>query len=211
MVRFTFSRIEIKEIAISAIVLSLAFALAYSDGIFGLNPATLPILVVFSFIAVGIGFLAHELIGHKLVAQHYHLHAEYRMWPLGLGIAIVSSLVGFVFAAPGAVYIAGRADLWGQTQAVSKKTFGIVSLTGPVVNIILAGAFLGLAMIAPVTVGGISVFALAVFVNVWLAIFNLLPVPPLDGSKIFAWDKRVWSGTMAVAVVFFLALTTGVV
>jgi Zn-dependent protease len=30
-------------------------------------------------------------------------------------------------------------------------------------------------------------------VNLWLAAFNLIPVPPLDGSKVFAWSKLIWA------------------
>jgi Zn-dependent protease len=33
----------------------------------------------------------------------------------------------------------------------------------------------------------------AVRINLLLAIFNLLPVPPLDGSKVFAWDRKNWA------------------
>jgi len=29
--------------------------------------------------------------------------------------------------------------------------------------------------------------AQVVIVNVWLAIFNLVPIPPLDGSKVLFW------------------------
>jgi Zn-dependent protease len=39
-------------------------------------------------------------------------------------------------------------------------------------------------------------------VNIWLGLFNLLPIPPLDGSKIFAWNFIVWIGML---VMFFLA------
>src|SRR3989338_9850558 len=122
--KFTFTAIEVKEIIVSAVVLSLAFALAYSNGIFSLNLAVLPVLALFAFIAVGIGFLAHELIGHKLIAQRLGLHAEYRMWKFGLVIALLSSLAGFVFAAPGAVYVSSRVDLWGRQSGVSKKRVG---------------------------------------------------------------------------------------
>lgn len=199
--RFVFTATEIKEIAISAIVLSVAFALAFSNGIFNLNIGTFPVLIVFSFIAVGIGFLAHELIGHKLVSQHYGIHAEYRLWKLGLVIAIVSSFFGFVFAAPGAVMIYQGADLWGSPVPLSKKRYGIISLTGPIVNFLISLGFLAANFFHPA-----QLFQLGAQINIWLAIFNMLPVPPLDGSKVFAWDKRIWIAMLAACVALFMAL-----
>ena len=200
-VKFTFTFGEVKEILLSAIVLSVAFAIAYSDGIFKLDPAHLPVLALFAFIAVGIGFLAHELIGHKIVAQRLGLHAEYRMWRFGLVIALLSSLAGFVFAAPGAVYVSPRVDLWGRQSSVSKRRMGFVSLAGPLVNIVLAVVFIGLNFAYP-----LELFSLAIFVNIWLAIFNMLPIPPLDGSKVFAWDKRIWIAVFALLIVMFVLL-----
>ena len=36
--------------------------------------------------------------------------------------------------------------------------------------------------------------------NAFLAFFNLLPIPPLDGSKIVTWKLPVYVVVMAVAV-----------
>ena len=87
--KFTFTLREIRDILVSAVVLSVAFAIAYSDGIFSINLGTFHWLAAFTFVAVGIGFLAHELIGHKLIAQKLGMHAQYIMWKAGLAIALV--------------------------------------------------------------------------------------------------------------------------
>jgi Zn-dependent protease len=42
----------------------------------------------------------------------------------------------------------------------------------------------------PVLVGKILTWLVAI--DVWLAFFNLMPLGPLDGMKILAWDWRVW-------------------
>jgi len=58
-----------------------------------------------------------------------------------------------------------------------------VALAGPLSNLFLAFVFSLLLHIVPF--GNITAFLLIiVYANVGLAIFNLLPIPPLDGSKV---------------------------
>lgn len=63
----------------------------------------------------------------------------------------------------------------------------LVSLAGPGSNLAIALVF-GLALrflpIIATNPALASVFATIVFLNIFLAIFNLLPIPPLDGSHI---------------------------
>lgn len=65
-----------------------------------------------------------------------------------------------------------------------------VSLAGPAANMILAVIF-GMILQFLIQMSLIMIFsffykvlALAVFINLMLAFFNLIPIPPLDGSKI---------------------------
>jgi len=30
-------------------------------------------------------------------------------------------------------------------------------------------------------------------INLWLAAFNLIPIPPFDGYKVFSWSKAIWA------------------
>lgn len=61
----------------------------------------------------------------------------------------------------------------------------IVSLAGPVSNFLLA--FIGMVLLK---IGGNTIltqFILALIsVNIGLGVFNLIPIPPLDGSKLLA-------------------------
>jgi Zn-dependent protease len=66
----------------------------------------------------------------------------------------------------------------------------IIAYAGPASNILIAVIF-GLIIRTMIYFGFSSsslivVFSLVVIVNVSLAVFNLIPIPPLDGSKILA-------------------------
>ncbi len=184
---FGFSKIEIRDLAISVFVLALAF----SSWNLALLPLTLFIIVIV--------FAAHEIIGHKLVAQHFGYFAEYRMWTYGLVLALVSSVFGFIFAAPGAVYISPvRKNLAFRAARITERDNGIISLGGPAVNIALGFAMIISAFALPQIAG---LFFTAARISFWLALFNLIPFPPLDGSKVFSWSKPLWilAGIAAVA------------
>lgn len=63
-----------------------------------------------------------------------------------------------------------------------------VAAAGPISNITLALIF-GLILRAGISMGEVSpafvsITSLIVFINILLAIFNLVPIPPLDGSKL---------------------------
>ncbi len=144
-------------------------------------------------VGVGTGFVLHEL-AHKYVAINYGAHAEFRAWREGLLLAIGMAVLtsgAFVFAAPGAVYVMGK--------NVTVRQNGIISLAGPVTNLLIV-LFFGLlhALLGPA--GFLKqIIVSAMYVNFFLAAFNMLPVFPLDGSKVFYWSKGVWAATMAVA------------
>jgi Zn-dependent protease len=81
---------------------------------------------------------------------------------------------------------------WGRpvhTQ-VSKLRGGLnglalVALAGPFANVILAVLLAGVAMASLHALPALAAFAVrGVTLSLYLAIFNLLPVPPLDGSKL---------------------------
>ncbi len=63
-----------------------------------------------------------------------------------------------------------------------------VSMAGPAANFILAAVFyIFFIMLQPSLSGALGTFIwFGIFINIVLGVFNLLPVPPLDGSKILA-------------------------
>ncbi len=200
-----FSGIEIRDIVISWIALGVAFSFALAQG--GLNVIQLAstgqfsasdaaTLVSISLVTVGPGFVFHEL-SHKFVAQRYGYWAEFRMWPMGLVLALVTSLIGFIFAAPGATYISGT--------NITKEENGVISVAGPMMNVAIAALFTPLLLLS----GGSLLYLvgyIGVRINVFLALFNMLPIGPLDGSKVFRWNKLLWGGLLIGLGIAFVYL-----
>jgi len=184
-----FSERELREIALSTLVLAFAFR---DYGGFWV-----------ALFAVGVGFLAHELIGHKLFAQRLGAEAEYKMWPTGLLLAFIGSFFGFVFAAPGAVYFSPvvRGPFAFTVHRLTDKDVGIIALAGPAVNLALGALFFALSFC-----GLPDLLRAAAGISFFMAFFNLIPFPPLDGSKVMAWSFPAWLVSMAAAAAgyFFL-------
>jgi Zn-dependent protease len=182
---YLFSTREVRDILIAWAALALAFTIADCGLISGAgcpiggNPAT---FYVVSFVAVGSGFVLHELM-HKFVAERYGYWAEFRMWIMGIALALITSTLGFIFAAPGATYIQGN--------NVTSRQNGIISLAGPLTNVVIASLFLLVGIVGKGIVADIG--AIGFPVNLFLALFNMLPIMPLDGAKVFRWNKLIWA------------------
>lgn len=189
------SRIEIEHLGIAWIVLGLCFSIRHLFS----RPELFPKFFLLSLIGLGTAFIGHEL-AHKLVAQKFGYQAEFRLWWLGLVIAALSAFLTMgrvLFAAPGAVYILAY---------TRPREEGVIAVSGPLANLVLAFFFYFLSQ-----GGG---FAAAIgqwgsMINLWLAAFNLLPIPPLDGRKVMSWNLGVWIGVTVIAWGLFMFTITG--
>ena len=197
-----FSGTELRDLLVAWLALGAAFTLFFVNGWAGIGQilaaGVLPPLLV-GLLTAGAAFLLHE-VAHKVVAVHYDQVAEFRADNSMLFIAVMSSLLGFIFAAPGAVHHRGR---------LTPREHGHIALAGPVVNLLLTLVFLPALLIGPVV--GSPVVTLigsrGIAINVFLAAFNLIPYGPLDGKTVLSWSKPAWAGCF----VFSASLTVWVV
>jgi len=198
-----FSKEEIRDIALA--IAALSFILVVNPlpnlGIdFGVIPGYL--------IGIILGFVLHEL-AHKAVANRLGAEAFFKLWPYGVVFGLMLALISsWKFLAPGAVVVYGhkfgrwkyRLDRVFTTPhgaALSTGEMGLISVAGPIVNIILAFVFMSSQNI---------IFQQIAYINAFLAVFNLLPIPPLDGSKVFLWNAVIWLFVLILAAVPLLSL-----
>jgi len=174
---------EVFDLSLSWIVLTMAFSVRH---IFAWEYQFVALYAA----AVLLGFVFHEL-AHRLTANRYGFWARYRAWYPGLLITLLVSVVSrgrIVFAAPGAVLV--------EAPWVESRELAYISLSGPASNIIASAAFIGIS-----TLTSWSALRLIADVNAWLAFFNLLPIPPLDGYKAFRGSPTLWAVLFALSAV----------
>ncbi len=202
---FRFTSSEVRDLIIAFIVISLCFAIVQGGRNTDVILSILPIVMI----GVGAGFILHEL-GHKFVSMKYGYWAEFKLWPQGLIFALITSFFGFVFAAPGAVYT--------YANYMTDEINGKISIAGPIVNIVLALIFLAIATaVYPDALYSENIALIFIIcatgysINSFLAVFNLLPIGNLDGSKVLTWNVGIWLVTILIAgILTLLSMTIGV-
>lgn len=200
--KIRFGKVEMRNIALAVGALTLAFTLSMflRSSISGLSTTEFFFYALgTSFVAVLTGFMLHEL-AHKVVAQRNGAWAEFRAYPMGLAIAIVTALFGFLLAAPGAVYIQGM---------ISRKQNGLISIAGPLTNLGLGIPFLALGLWLETGLLAIALYWIG-SVNILLAVFNLLPIAPLDGSKVLKWSVPIYAVTFGATALLAALLLLGI-
>jgi len=154
------------------------------------DPTRIVVQLVLLIIAITIHEFAHAISADRLgdptprSEGRISINPIDHLDPLGTLLMVISSITGIGFG-------------WGKPVMTNPRNFKhpirdtmIVAACGPISNVLQALFFAGLIQLNYIhpmwaEFGSADMtFQLGIHVNLWLAMFNMIPIPPLDGSKI---------------------------
>jgi len=132
----------------------------------------------FACLVIAPAVILHEF-GHKIMALSFGLEATFNAAYFWLGLALLLKLAHFpfVFFVPAYVSITGSA---------TNLQYSLVAFAGPFVNLILWIGSLLILKTMKIKQKHIPLLILTSRINMFLFIFNMLPIPGFDGSKVFS-------------------------
>lgn len=168
-------------------VLSAAIAYFYNffDPVVGILLPTL---------AITIAIVPHEL-AHRQVARSRGCWSRFVLYPPGFLVTLaVNALFGALARSP-LLFISGYTLI--SCYSYTSDHDGYISLAGPLTNIAISLISLALLYLLPLGLLGIRFLVYLMRLNAFVAFFNLLPLGPLDGAKIFRWNVGAWAALFA--------------
>lgn len=187
--KFILRRKDLRDTLIALVILTLIFAYD-SQNLGNIVNNFAPALI-----AIGIALFVNKTV-HSWAAKRFGCATYFRLWMPGIVFALLLMIVGFKFPAIGFVVVHPFAfGRWGhRSRRLSMTEEGLMGLAGPGSNILLAMLLR--------TIPG-PMFSYMSFVSAYFAIFNLIPIKPLDGSKIVFWKPLAWLFLVIINILLF--------
>src|SRR5574341_265125 len=208
---FWFSREE--WLSFWIVVASLAFIYSWDQwGTNGFNLATglknFGIAIIFLTITV---FVHHA--GQRMMALGVGLRAEQKIWWYGFLIGLILTIISdgkikFLAATSTIAYMLPAHRLGAFRYGPGTTTLSKIVLAGPLLNIFFSAIIKSMewaGMLNPYIAEKLFVL------NITFAAWNLVPIPPLDGSKVLFYSRLVYAflfGSVAsyVILVYMFAI-----
>ncbi len=183
----------------------------------GLDITTVVALLLALVLALTLHEFAHALVGHYLGDVTAARQGRLTLNPLAHVDPFMTLLL------PTMLILLGSPVVFGAAKPVPFNPWALrggrwgaalVAAAGPLTNLLLAVFFGAWLVFGPSTVLSTQILGAIVTVNVGFFVFNMIPFPPLDGSRLLyavappalreAMDKLERSGMVVLFLVLFL-------
>lgn len=188
---FGFSKVELNNFIVTVLIFAFMFSFTQwgavefdaQEGVRNLIGAIL---------IVGVSLFIHHG-AQRLLGLWYGYRIEHRIWWTGLLIGLLALMLSngraVIFAASGMrAHFMPAHRLGAFRYGPSLRQIGAIAFSGPIAMVLVA--FL-LYAIAP------SFFVNYLTFNLLFALYNMLPIPPLDGLQVFVGTRVSMGGIFA--------------
>ena len=173
--------------------------------------------------------ILHE-IAHGSVAEYFGDDTARVMGRITINPMVHLDLY-FSFLIPIVLFLSGSPIIFGAAKPVPVNynnlrnfRWGVfwVSIAGVLTNLFLAMIFALFVKVLPLPETIQSIFILVAQINILLAVINMIPIPPIDGSKVLAslfgenainWimniEMRGFAGILPFLILIYLLFYTG--
>ena len=220
MFNFSFDKRVLYVVITIMVFMTLANYISNPGALFGLLVSIPGVLIAITFHEFAHGFVAYKLGDNTAKNEgRLSLNPLDHLDPIG---SLMLLFAGFGWGKP--VHVNPR----NYTRKISmEKGEAIVSAAGPIMNFLLAIIFTLIyyaiykfagSQLLSSTVGGIIMLLISytISINIGLGVFNLIPLPPLDGSKIIMpflpYKAKEWftNNEQLFSLVFVVLWITGI-
>lgn len=205
---YKFTPSELKGFIISVLV--LGFVVGFNDGraIGGIDSYYM-INMFWSIVIVAISLLIHTS-GQRLWSLAIGYRVEYKMWIFGLVFAVILAFITngrFWLIVPAGFmihHLAGHRLGWFR-YGINYWALGLIALAGPLITLTFV---ILLKILSAFTFNAILQKFIAF--NIIYTIYCMLPIPPLDGSKIFYGSRMLYAFSFPGMIVAAILLNANI-
>ncbi len=184
-----------------------------------IGPAEIAIIFACLVVAITIHEAMHAFVGNWLGDDTARLEGRISLNPIRhvdpIGTLLLPIVTLIFFHAP----LLAAKPVPFNPDRVKYDEFGaaLIAVAGPLANLLLAGFGAVILQLFGLSLGdlGIEIFSYFVWINVGLFVFNMIPIPPLDGSRVlyaFAPEsvQRFMASMEQFGIFIVIALVLGV-
>jgi Zn-dependent protease len=197
---FAFSKDEIKAIVIS--IIAYAFIISFrqwGDQSFELFAGMGNFFL--ALIIMTVTLLLHVSV-QRISGLNVGFRVEYKLWIYGVIISLIACLfsngiIWFLFL-PGGIFLhlLSTHRLGYFRYGLNMMAHAMVAVVGPLSNLIFAVILKVIQSFLPPS----PILQKMILVNVFFAVFTMLPIPPLDGSRVFFQSRMGYAFLLGLII-----------